>query len=211
MARVRTINRALSPTELDSKKLITMPFDGSWRDHVGQPERTGSWLIWGPSGNGKTGYALQLAKYLTSFGRVAYNSLEEGISESLKRAVRIHGLVGVKRIVLLDREPVAELCERLRRHKSPDIVIIDSLQYSGLNYRDYKALRDEFRRKLFIFISHADGREPAGRTARSMRYDANVKIYVEGYKAYAVSRYGGGEPYTIWQQGATRVEIPSEQ
>lgn len=203
--------RALSPTELDAKRLLTMPFEGDWLAHLGQPERTGSWLIWGNSGNGKTSYALQLAKYLTRFGRVAYNSLEEGISESLKRAIRYNGLIGTKRIVLLDREPMDELRERLRRHKSPDVVVIDSLQYSGLNYRDYKALREEFRSKLFIFISHADGREPAGRTARSMRYDANVKIYVEGYKAYAVSRYGGGEPYTVWHQGAYKVEPQNSQ
>lgn len=199
------MKRAYTPTQLDTKRLITMPFDGEWQALMGQPERAGSWLIWGNSGNGKTSFALQLAGYLTRFGRVAYNSLEEGISESLKRNVRINGLVGVKRLLLLDKEPMDELVERLRRPKAPNIIIIDSLQYSGMNYREYKQLRDEFRSRLFVFVSHADGKEPAGRTARSVRYDANVKIYIEGYRAYAVSRYGGGEPYIIWQSGAEKV------
>lgn len=199
------MKRAYNPTQLDTKRLITMPFDGEWQALMGQPERAGSWLIWGNSGNGKTSFALQLAGYLTRFGRVAYNSLEEGISESLKRNVRINGLVGVKRLILLDKEPMDELVERLRRPKAPNIIIIDSLQYCGMNYREYKQLRDEFRSKLFVFVSHADGKEPAGRTARSVRYDANVKIYIEGYRAYAVSRYGGGEPYIIWQSGAEKV------
>ncbi|MEJ5316759.1 hypothetical protein [Tenuifilum osseticum] len=199
------MKRAYNPTQLDTKRLITMPFDGEWQALMGQPERAGSWLIWGNSGNGKTSFALQLAGYLTRFGRVAYNSLEEGISESLKRNVRINGLVGVKRLLLLDKEPMDELVERLRRPKAPNIIIIDSLQYCGMNYREYKQLRDEFRSRLFVFVSHADGKEPAGRTARSVRYDANVKIYIEGYRAYAVSRYGGGEPYIIWQSGAEKV------
>jgi hypothetical protein len=200
------IKRALYPTQLESKKMATMAFDGPWLALVGQPERSGSWLIWGNSGNGKTSFALQLAGYLTRFGRVAYNSLEEGISESLKRSVKINGLVGIKNLILLDKEPLDELTERLERPKSPAIVIIDSIQYTGLNYRDYKNLRDSFRNKLFVFVSHAEGREPAGRTARSIRYDANVKIYIEGYVAYAVSRYGGGKPYVIWEQGADNYQ-----
>ncbi|MDK2909672.1 MAG: hypothetical protein PWR20_1239 [Bacteroidales bacterium] len=200
------IKRALYPTQLESKKMAIMAFDGPWLALVGQPERSGSWLIWGNSGNGKTSFALQLAGYLTRFGRVAYNSLEEGISESLKRSVKINGLVGIKNLILLDKEPLDELTERLERPKSPAIVIIDSIQYTGLNYRDYKNLRDSFRNKLFVFVSHAEGREPAGRTARSIRYDANVKIYIEGYVAYAVSRYGGGKPYVIWEQGADNYQ-----
>lgn len=197
--------RAYCTTQLDSKRMAIMPFEGQWQALMGQPERSGSWLIWGNSGNGKTSFALQLAKYLTNFGRVAYNSLEEGISESLKRSIRINGLVGVKRLILLDSEPMDELKERLNRPKSPNIIIVDSLQYCGIDYRQYKALRSDYGSKLFIFVSHADGKEPAGRTARSIRYDANVKIYIEGYKAYAVSRYGGGEPYTIWNDGAQKV------
>jgi len=205
MERKRTLKRALSPSEMVAKRMVTMPFEGEWMSHVGQPERTGSWIIWGPSGNGKTRYALMLGKYLTQFGRVAYNSLEEGISQSLKRAIMDCGLVGVRRFILLDKEPITDLILRLQKPKSPDVVFIDSIQYSGLNYRDYRQLRDTNRNKLFIFISHADGKEPAGRTAKSVRYDANIKIYVEGYRAFAASRYGGGEPFTIWEDGAERI------
>lgn len=205
MERKLNIKRALSPAEVVAKRMLTMPFEGAWYAHMGQPERAGSWIVWGPSGNGKTRYCLMLGKYLTGWGRVAYNSLEEGISESLKRAVMDSGLVGVRRFVLLDKEPIDELMHRLSRPKSPDIVIVDSIQYSGLNYRSYRDLLATYRSKLFIWVSHADGREPAGRTARSIRYDANVKVYVEGYRAYAVSRYGGGQPYTIWEQGAERI------
>lgn len=69
----------------------------------------------------------------------------------------------------------------------------------------YIALKKEFPNKLFIYISHADGKEPDGKLAKQIRYDSNVKIYVDGYIASCNSRYGGGEPYTIWEEGAARV------
>lgn len=199
----KKLNRAISVSQLERMTFNELPFEGDFLQLIGEPEISGSWLIWGDSGNGKTRFALQLCKYLANFCRVAYNSMEEGASKSMKKAFREVGMREVKRrVILLDNEPVNELKERLRKRRSPDVVVLDSIQYSGLNYRDYVALRGEFTNKLFILISHADGKNPAGRTAKSIRYDAFVKIRVEGYRAFALSRYGGGTPYTIWEKGA---------
>lgn len=199
--------RAISVHQLLSTKPRVMAFTGAWQSLMGNPERTGAWIVWGRSGNGKTRFALQLGKYLTHFGRVAYNSLEEGASVAMRKAFIETGMQDASRkLVLLDKEPIEDLKERLRRRKSPDIIIIDSLQYTAMTYQQYKELCMGFRQKLFVFVSHAEGREPAGRVAKSIRFDANVKIFVEGYKAYAVSRYGGGQPYTIWEHGASQYQ-----
>lgn len=197
------IKRALTVSDLKAYRATTIDFEGEWLQSIGRPELTGSWIIWGNPANGKTRFALQLAKYLAGFCKVAYNSLEEGLSLSMKEAVMSMGMADVSRhFVLLDKEPVSELSARLRRRKSPDVIIIDSLQYTGLSYADYKRLRDEFRTKLFVFVSHAEGREPKGNVAKSVRYDAFVKILVEGYKAFPQSRYGGNSEYVIWDKGA---------
>jgi len=199
----KKLNRAISVSQLEAMEFNELPFEGDWQALIGNPELSGSWLIWGDSGNGKTRFALQLCKYLAQFCRVAYNSMEEGASKSMKKAFREVGMNEVKcAVILLDNEPVDELKERLRKRRSPDVIVIDSIQYSGLNYRDYVALRAEFKNKLFILISHADGKNPSGRTAKSIRYDAFVKIRIEGYRAFALSRYGGGQTYTIWKEGA---------
>jgi hypothetical protein len=197
------IKRALTVSDLRAYKATTLDFEHQWLECIGRPELTGAWLVWGNSANGKTRFAVQLAKYLATFCKVAYNSLEEGRSQSMRQAVINSGMADVQRSFLfLDKEPISELAARLRRRKSPDAIIIDSIQYSGLTYAEYKRLRDEFRNKLFIMISHAEGREPKGNVARSVRYDAFVKIYVEGYKAFPQSRYGGGNEYVIWPKGA---------
>lgn len=195
--------RALSVSDIHKFRPNTLNFEGEWNESIGCPELTGTWIVWGNSANGKTRYALQMAKYLAGFCRVAYNTLEEGLSKSIQDAIIDVGMDDVSRsFILLDKEPVADLIIRLRRKQSPDVVIIDSLQYTGMNYAEYRLLRDEFREKLFIFISHADGNEPKGNVGKSIKYDAFVKIRIEGYKAFPQSRFGGGKEYVIWQKGA---------
>jgi len=199
MARLK---RALSISDIQSYKPKVLDFQGGWLASFGCPEVTGAWIIWGPSSSGKTRLALMMAKYMARFDRVAYDSLEEGLSKSMKDSIMQVGMGEVARnFILLDKEPISELKERLRKRKSPRIVILDSIQYTGLTYADYISLKEEFRNKLFILISHADGREPKGNVAKSIRYDANVKISVDRYRAEIQSRYGGGEPLIIWQKG----------
>lgn len=197
------MRRALTVRDIREYRPRTLPFEGDWQASIGTPELTGTWLVWGASANGKTRFALQLARYLSRFVRVAYDSLEEGLSLSMQRAIAEVGMADAKRnFVLLDKEPLPDLVRRLSRQRSPQAVVIDSLQYTGLTYAGYRELRDRFRGKLFVLVSHAEGREPKGNVARSIRYDAFVKVYVEGYKAYPQSRYGGGREYVIWDKGA---------
>ncbi|WP_294596261.1 hypothetical protein [uncultured Rikenella sp.] len=183
-----------------------IPLEGRWRELLGQPELRGSILIWGDSAQGKTSFALQLAKELSKYESVLYDSLEEGISESIRAACVREGMVEVgSRVLLLDNEPIAELTERLARPKSRNVVIVDSLQYTGMTFEAYKELLERFPKKLFVFVSHADGREPAGRIATQVKFNANIKIRVSGFTAYAISRYGGGMPYTISDEMAARI------
>lgn len=202
--------RAISIDQLYRTRLKSLDFKGEWKEAIGIPEPSGVWIIWGNSGNGKTRFALQLAKYLASLGlRVAYDSLEEGVSTSLRIAIRDCNIQEVKRrFILLDKERIPELIQRLEKKKSPQVIFIDSIQYTGLSYADYKQLKDRFRSKLFILVSHADGTQPSGRVARSIRFDANVKVWVEAYKAFAKSRYGGGKPYVIWEEGSVLYSSP---
>ncbi|MGL4994471.1 MAG: AAA family ATPase [Bacteroidales bacterium] len=183
-----------------------MPFEGQWRSAIGRPELSGVWMIWGSSGNGKTSFAMQLAKYLSTFCKVAYNSLEEGFSESLKRSATRAGMTeGDRRIVILS-EKQAELEERLKADKKLKIVFIDSLQYFGLKASEVDEFLNRLDRKvLLIFISHAEGKEPKGKTAQSLRYHSNVKIFVQGYKAFTASRYAEAppKPYVVWEEGAS--------
>lgn len=190
----------------------TAEFDGQWLRSFGKPELRGSWLIYGDSGSGKTTFNLQLAKYLTKFGKVAYDSIEQGACGSFQLAWNRVAMeeAGV-RIMLLEKETLAELRERLRKRNAPKIVFIDSLHYwLGFKMHDYTKLLSDFPHKLFVFIAHERGGEPKGDMAKFIRYNSDVKIHVEHFKAFITTRYTnaereeGIEPYTIWEEGANR-------
>lgn len=200
------MSRALSIMEVLHQKKETFEFEGAWSDAFGKPERRGVWFIWGNSGNGKSSFVMQLCKELCRFDRVAYDSLEEGDSLTMQQSLVRHGMSTVgNRFSLLNCETIDDLKVRLMKRKSYNIIVIDSFQYTMLSYRDYIALKEAFRDKLFIFISHAQGRAPRGTAAQSVMYDATLKVWVEGYKAFSKGRFIGptGE-YTIWDEGAQR-------
>lgn len=199
------MKRAISVSQLLKKKFDVMQFRDKWAASLGKPERNGSWIVWGQSGSGKTRFCMELAKYLCKFGRVAYNTLEEGARQSMQRTLIDLEMAEVgSRFVILDREPIAELKERLRQRRSPDFIFIDSFQYTGLNYKQYIQIKEEFPNKLFVWISHAEGKNPEGRAAKKVRYDADIKIHVHAFQVVARSRFGGGEIFTIWEEGARK-------
>ena len=155
--------------ELLAMKKPTYKLSAEWREAFGEPERNGVWFVWGRSGSGKTSFVLQLCKELCRFGKVAYDSLEEGASISMKNAFIRAGMQDVaRRLVLLDNENMEELDKRLSRKKSPDTVVIDSYQYTGMSFEDYLAFKRRHRNKLIVIISQADGTRPKP-TARGRR------------------------------------------
>ena len=201
-------NRAISTKELLTRNFKTLQLSEVWANFLGEPQITGSFFIWGGSGSGKTHFTLQFAKELAQFGKVIYDSLEEGASKSMRDAIDEAGMLEVgANFYLLDMERYQHLYNRLKADRKIKFVIIDSLQYFDIQKEQYWKLKNEFKNKLFIYVSHADGKAPAGQLARDIRYDAFVKIWVEGYKAFPQSRYGGGSPYVIWQEGADKYWV----
>lgn len=210
----RRLNRALSVSDVYMLERATYRMSERWHEAFGEIDRTGVWLIWGKSGSGKTSFVLELCKELARFGRVAYDSLEEGDSLTMKNAFIRAGMMDVaRRVVLLNRESMADLHERLSRPKSPDIVVIDSFQYTRMRYAEYQRFKEAHADKLIIFVSHATGDKPKGQAADAVMYDATQKILVKGYVAISKGRFKPGGRYVIWDEGARRVwgeEMESE-
>lgn len=188
----------MSMADFDKMRFRTIALDDRWTAHLGAIEPSGTIMVWGDSGQGKTSYCLQLAKALTKAQlRTVYISMEEGYVGTLQTACRREGLVGNKYFYVSAIRTLDEIEPLLVSQRAPRVVIIDSLQYSGMDYDDYKELTTKYPKQLFIIVSHADGREPRGAAAQSIKYNANVKVVVVGFQAFATSRYGGGAPYII--------------
>ena len=199
------LKKAMTMTDLMRVRRKVYEFEGEWQEAFGQPEQGGVWFIWGRSGNGKTSFVLQLCKVLSKYGKVAYDSLEEGASLTMQNALVRVGMGEVGRRFVLLNENFIDLNERLKKRRSPDIVVIDSFQYAHIGMKQYEAFIKRLRNKLIIFISQAEGNKPLGRTAVTAMYSASLKIWVEGYRAISKGRYFGEKGYyTVWKERADK-------
>ena len=196
--------KLLSASQVLTIKRKTIQLEGGWGDCLGVIDRTGVVLVWGQSGNGKSSAVMSLAKELTKHGKVLYVSLEEGCALSFQNTLRRYSMQDCKsNFQVVTGEDIEAISERLSKRRSADFVVIDSFQYTQLNYKRYLEFKKRHSNKLIIFVSHADGRKPAGRAAENVKYDADQKIWVEGFKAISNGRYMGatGE-CVIWEKGA---------
>lgn len=200
------MKKTLSINNIINMQYETIPFAGEWFEAFGEPERTGVWFIWGSSGSGKSSFAMMLCEELCRHGKVLYNSIEEGTSLTFKSKLERLNVGDMRRRFNVVSEPIPVLSERLERRRSADFIVIDSFQYAGVNYREYIEFKEKYPNKLLIFISHADGTRPSGRSAKSVLFDASLKIWVEGYRATSQGRFIGpnGGKFTIWKDGEWR-------
>ena len=205
--------KSLSAQQVLTIQRRTIQLDGAWGDCLGEIDRTGVVLVWGQSGNGKSSAVMSLAKELTKHGKVLYVSLEEGFSLSFQNTLRRYHMQECgARFQVVTGEDMEVISARLRKRRSADFVVIDSFQYSQLNYKRYLEFKKKHSNKLIIFVSHADGKQPAGRAAVSVKYDADQKIWVEGYKAISNGRYiGSTGECIIWEEGAAKYWGPAKQ
>lgn len=204
--------KVLSISNIESIRHEYLDFTGEWYEAFGRPERSGCWIIYGKSGTGKSSFALQLARQMDELGlRVLFLTLEMGTCADFQADLRTVGIrSGVNKITFVESCTIDELDDYLSRQRSPDVVFIDSVQYfekqCGATSEGIIRLRKKYPRKIFVFVSHVDGKEVEGKTAYDVKRDSYKRIYVEGWKASYTGRGKGGPQgyYVVWADGYRR-------
>ncbi len=190
--------RAYTPAELLAKVYQTIPWSKKWRDAFGEPEVNGIWIANGNSTNGKSSFIMDVSKELAiHLGKGFLNAYEEGTKITLQDLIKQSGLVQVNGRMGIRKERVSDMILRAKKLKSPKFYIIDSVQASRMTRKEYQQIQELSEKKLFIFISRASGKNPKGKLAEDIWYDADLKIWIEGYKAISMGRHNPGGEYVI--------------
>jgi hypothetical protein len=198
-----------SNSNIVETKHKTMAFTGKWLDSFGEPPVSGSWIIYGTSGSGKTGFALQLAKYLTNFSKVLYWTREQGNSKTFQSAWKREKMTDCGTdIMVADEETGFEMIAKtMKQRKGRNILIIDSLtplKGQSFNIVAYERFRKRMKDKLLIWISHEKNGVPDTNVGDYILKLADLKIRCEGFKVMINSRSGEKiKELTIWEKGAT--------
>lgn len=196
--------RVYTPKDIESKKYECFDWDGEWLSAFGNPAMNSRWFVLGPSASGKSSFVMQLAKKLCEYGSTLYMSYEEGVGMEFQRRLKLMKMNEVQgRFVVSPDDTYKELVERLGKPKSPRFVVVDSFQVSEWSYEQALELMKRYPQKGFVFISQEDKGQPIGRAAIRLRYIADMKIRVAGYKAYCQGRSAGspGNYYIVWKEG----------
>jgi hypothetical protein len=192
---------AIGINDFLKKQFNTFQFTDEWKASFGEPEKNFKAIVYGHSGNGKTEFCIKWAKYLAQFAKVYYNSFEQGISKTLQDALKRNNMGEVAgRVIFGDKETFAQMLDRLKSKNGPQIVLIDSRDYMNLTTEQFKKLIEAFPRKAFIIICWESGGKPKGEYGKSIEFQCDIKIRVSNFKAYPKSRFGGNDPFVIWDR-----------
>lgn len=189
--------RTLSVKNIYAQSFTTLDMGSEYKEAFGEPSDTGTWLIFGKEKNGKSTFALQLAKYLSTQKKTLYVSAEEGVELEFRRAMDRAGLDETDRnLNFIDYEPLEELRERLAKKKSARVVFIDNITIYNdeLKGGELRRLQRDFPGKLFVFIAHEDdtGGTPATSSGKLCKKLAKIICHVEGLAAQISGRCPGG-------------------
>lgn len=180
----------ISVKTLREKNFHSLEFTGQWYDWLGNPERNFKAIIYGPSGSGKSTFALKFVAYLAeSFGKVLYNSHEEGFSQTLQDRI-IENDIKAKNLFFADRMSYDDMCEKVKRGYYK-FAVIDSLQYMGFKYSEYKNFKDRFPRKGLIVISQTNNRGTI-KGGTDIIHACDIKIKIHHGRAEIISRFAKG-------------------
>ena len=194
--------KTIGVTDFLAKSFNVFAFTDEWLDSFGEPEKNFTMVIYGDPGNGKTEFAVKFTKYLTNFGRVAYCSYEQGISKSLQDAFKRNQMEDQSgKIIITSGGSFNDLIVLLKKDRSPQIIIIDSLDYMRLTTEQFKTLIKLFPRKAFVVICWSKKETPKSQYAKDIEYMADIKSYVKDFVIQNPrSRFGGNKPFYIWKE-----------
>lgn len=189
-------------------KLMSMEFDSlemdeGWEELMQHPARNMKIAIWGPPKNGKTSASLQMANYLTKFGKVLYNFADQGFNKSTKDLWIESGLSNNPKAEPNDASTLADLEKEIATGKY-EFVFIDMISdYIRTEKIKPEEFKQNFIRKYpnvsFILIFEVTkGGNFKGDQGWTHLVDAIMTV--EDFLMENRGRYGFGQK-VIWLEG----------
>lgn len=173
-----TSEKLVTLSQLAAKTFDTLPMGQMYVEWIGEPERNFAMALHGEPGQGKSTFAIDLAKDLgVHQQRVLFIAAEEGLGKSQQK--KWNGYTS-QYITLADYRNLSRVKDELKR-SSYDVVFLDSVQEMKISPQQLKDLRNAYSNTAFIYILQST---KGGNFKGSNEYahDADVKIKIANYK-----------------------------
>jgi predicted ATP-dependent serine protease len=206
------ISGVMSADELVEYKYDSYPFDGKWKNLIGNPAKSFHMMVFGRPKQGKSIFCFQLAKYLSKFGKVLYIASEEGFSATLQQKLQEFGAINPNLYFANYRD--YETIKQNITGQDYEFIIIDSINFINLEPEDVEELKSLNKEKAFITIQQAT---KGGQFRGSQQFAHNCDIIIEVIQGVAnhTGRYAAPSEMQIFDKPNFKrnkvTESPSDQ
>lgn len=189
-------------------KLMNMQFDSltmdeGWENFMQNPAKNLKMAIWGAPKNGKTAGSLQLANYLSKFGKVLYNFADQGFNKSTQDLWQMSGLANNAKAEPSDVQTLADLEKEIATGKYTFVfidMISDYINKEGIKPYEFKErFMKKYPKVSFVLVFEVTkGGNFKGDQGWTHIVDAIVTV--EDFLMENRGRYGVGS-HIVWEDG----------
>ena len=193
----------MSSDELMSMEFESLKMDGPWANFMQEPAKNMKIAIWGKPKNGKTSGAAQLANYLTKFGNVLYNFVDQGFNKSTQDIWRNSGMEANPRAFATKADTIEDL-KKLCALGSYQFVFVDMIN----DYIHKTRIKpDEFKEQFikafpnisFILVFEVT-KSGNFKGDQGWTHIVDAICTVEDFLMENRGRYGVGH-FVVWEEG----------
>jgi|GEM_PF-649401 len=185
----------------------TLKFDEGWEQFLQSPAKNMKIAIWALPKEGKSSGACTFATYLTKFGNVLYNFVDQGINSSTQKILNYTSLDSKNNAFVTDAMSLEHLHQDIKDSKA-DFVFIDMInQYIdevGLTAAQFK--RDFIKRypKISFILVFEVTKGGNFKGDQSWTHLVDQLVTVKDYIMSTKGRYGTGEKI-VWLEEAKKL------
>lgn len=169
-------DKILSAKNMAAIKMKTLKLTGRWESFLGQIQTNFFLVVHGMSGEGKTHFTIQFAKYLAeNFGNVLYVSGEEGFAPTFQNKIKSLG-AEVPKLFIGDFRTGEELLNEVPNKYH--FIIIDSTNNMEIDPDLMKAIRQRFKQSGFIAVCQST-KDDKIRGSYQIVHDSDITVKVK--------------------------------
>lgn len=169
-------NKITSMQNIAEMKFKLLNFQGKWKDFFGLPQTNFFCVVHGMSGEGKSHFSMQFAKYLAeNFGKVLFVSGEEGFAPTFQQKIKLLG-ADIPNLYAGDIRTGNELLKEVPNNKF-HFIVVDSLNNMGIDPEIMRKIRNKFKDSAIIAICQ-NTKEGKVRGSYEIMHDSDMIVKV---------------------------------
>lgn len=169
-------DKIINSKDLSNMEFKALHFQGEWQDFFGLPSINFHCVIHGMSGEGKSTFSIQFAKYLAdNFGRTIYISGEEGFSKTFKDKFTNNSAVS-KFLDVADLRTFDNIIQEVPQ-ETYNFIFIDSLDNMKIDAAKMKIIKAHYKNSALITISQAT-KNGKMRGSYEIVHDSDIEVDV---------------------------------